>query len=557
MNAKRKPLAELAPTWGSGWVGPYESLATLLMKFAWANAPTATVMKQMFGVTSLGQRKVHGGFDCSFLTCEWAGSIPCNDFGSIFTPDFVQQRFFDAHAHSWARALAQDEHFRFCPECLRHGYHTAVFQMPSLIRCPVHRNRLVEVCPKCRSATPPFGLSMELLRVDPFRCAHCDAPWSGTGDSSRWFDTAEFHQCCLAAFTPIYAWVSRVTSRAVPAALVRRVEQFCLGQLRVEPAAVNGETVAFWVLDAVLAEAPARDCFLPHDQRLRIVASRAVAVDAQASPATEAGLGPIYKSIRRHLQRRFLKSQRAWLRDLTRFVSGRQFANPNPIDAGIPAVVQAWSLWRTYFERTVDRVTYESEVTSNSFQRQHWLAHDACVGKRGGILFFSKWFRSALHGEAALCRRAIGDIAELAISFFFALCDSTERWLDRQAAIRAAFDAEPRKPKGLRGELGYLLYEDYSCYIRPLQRFNLPRGELQFALGALDDTSAALTPTMFTFSSECANRLLERDGVTLAIAPRARDRRGNVDDLLRTAEVSKIQERGGHQRSLDSRTYRV
>lgn len=40
--------------------------------------------------------------------------------------------------------------FRACASCLRTGYHSNLFQMPWLQRCPWHREQLIERCRKCR-----------------------------------------------------------------------------------------------------------------------------------------------------------------------------------------------------------------------------------------------------------------------------------------------------------------------------------------------------------------------------------------------------------------------
>lgn len=62
---------------------------------------------------------------------------------------------------------------RQCPECAQHGYHTAAFQLPSIVECPWHGQRLIESCPRCRR--PPVsaarrsrangGLSLRLRSV--------------------------------------------------------------------------------------------------------------------------------------------------------------------------------------------------------------------------------------------------------------------------------------------------------------------------------------------------------------------------------------------------------
>lgn len=42
-----------------------------------------------------------------------------------------------------------DWKLRICPECMRFGYHSLLFQMPGISRCPWHRTRLVDGCVRC------------------------------------------------------------------------------------------------------------------------------------------------------------------------------------------------------------------------------------------------------------------------------------------------------------------------------------------------------------------------------------------------------------------------
>ncbi|MCC6561433.1 MAG: hypothetical protein IT478_08755 [Xanthomonadales bacterium] len=39
---------------------------------------------------------------------------------------------------------------RICPCCMRHGYHSLLFQMPWLARCPWHRTALIDACRRCK-----------------------------------------------------------------------------------------------------------------------------------------------------------------------------------------------------------------------------------------------------------------------------------------------------------------------------------------------------------------------------------------------------------------------
>lgn len=45
-------------------------------------------------------------------------------------------------------------HLRFCEACMQEGFHAALFQFKPVRLCPIHRQRLKEVCPHCHSKIP-------------------------------------------------------------------------------------------------------------------------------------------------------------------------------------------------------------------------------------------------------------------------------------------------------------------------------------------------------------------------------------------------------------------
>lgn len=59
-------------------------------------------------------------------------------------------------------ALFTDYNLRFCPECIAHGFHTVIFQMGFVEKCPLHKELLLEACPRCKEEIPyksRFGYS--------------------------------------------------------------------------------------------------------------------------------------------------------------------------------------------------------------------------------------------------------------------------------------------------------------------------------------------------------------------------------------------------------------
>ena len=63
---------------------------------------------------------------------------------------------------------------RACPRCLRRGYHSTLFQIPTVRRCPLHRQALETRCGHCRREQP-YWLSARSLDL-AYRCVHCERP---------------------------------------------------------------------------------------------------------------------------------------------------------------------------------------------------------------------------------------------------------------------------------------------------------------------------------------------------------------------------------------------
>ncbi|QSI31074.1 hypothetical protein GNX71_16440 [Variovorax sp. RKNM96] len=66
---------------------------------------------------------------------------------------------------------------RFCPECLRACFHSPVFQLACIKRCPLHRCELVAACPRCGGAVGQPMFDPAWVR-HPLACECCRAPFA-------------------------------------------------------------------------------------------------------------------------------------------------------------------------------------------------------------------------------------------------------------------------------------------------------------------------------------------------------------------------------------------
>jgi len=71
---------------------------------------------------------------------------------------------------------ASSNHLRFCPVCLKQGYHSVVFQYKDIEKCPIHNVDLESRCPEC---SYPIDVSLpNTSLMDGYRCIKCKSPFA-------------------------------------------------------------------------------------------------------------------------------------------------------------------------------------------------------------------------------------------------------------------------------------------------------------------------------------------------------------------------------------------
>lgn len=125
------------------------------------------------------------------------GSAP----GDLVT--FLRSRALDASAGPLATILARDDVVRWCPECLRVGYHAVWFQLGALKDCPLHGVPLEESCPHCQAPNPACALISHDVGI--FECARCGrmrVPFH----PQRWIRGSEFATQEARVFSVLARW---------------------------------------------------------------------------------------------------------------------------------------------------------------------------------------------------------------------------------------------------------------------------------------------------------------------------------------------------------------
>lgn len=149
-------------TWSPTWFRPQESVWSLSYKLSVANlTPTKRIQDELLWPlrrTPLGWLVTEKRRGAKWLA-ELLG-VPEALAETAFLNDLVVLGVDD---------LLLSRHLRHCPECLKHHFHSPLYQFLLLDTCPIHNVPLQEGCPHCSTS-----LAGHPLDVSPdARCLHC------------------------------------------------------------------------------------------------------------------------------------------------------------------------------------------------------------------------------------------------------------------------------------------------------------------------------------------------------------------------------------------------
>lgn len=98
-------------------------------------------------------------------SCSW---LDRDKFATTFrlAPDAVRNAFTERYAPTphLEVCLVDTRRVRFCPTCARRGFHSPLYDLHLLARCPIHGDALMDACPSCGDA----------ISAEPARGANCD-----------------------------------------------------------------------------------------------------------------------------------------------------------------------------------------------------------------------------------------------------------------------------------------------------------------------------------------------------------------------------------------------
>ncbi len=149
---------------------PWESSASILMRFAWRNALNPKDTKRIVCGKQLSM------FSNSFLDLNWLTNNRLGrDFGWQFpsTEEISTLTIFkDFKKDFFSNKL------RICPICMECGYHTFWHQMIFLRVCPLHSCQLVTSCCSCGAQLPEYRMHSNFIEKR-YQCEFCFKPIPG------------------------------------------------------------------------------------------------------------------------------------------------------------------------------------------------------------------------------------------------------------------------------------------------------------------------------------------------------------------------------------------
>lgn len=252
-----------------------------------------------------------------FRECDWIDFDRFSDLIGVapnrLRAGFLQQLGFPRFPyHDGAHGI------RFCPECLKFGYHSILFDLALVTECPIHQKPLQKGCTVCCNAVASTGLVRE---VSPHRInggvIH-DSAWRADTYVSKcghiYFDPErvlgirrfEFNQrrdMSKACEEFIRWWRKAFTSTNAAPGLIAR-----LGQTSFKAQDESALSLSMDIARRVAGECPWPTSISPSPASWVTLRRSQTNVDDESFPIEfKSDLGKIYRSVRRHIFKKYIR----------------------------------------------------------------------------------------------------------------------------------------------------------------------------------------------------------------------------------------------------------
>jgi hypothetical protein len=180
--------------WRAQWVNKYESLWSLIRKFAILNFASARDVKGIFARDRTEQPR-------SKPSCRFDGDL--RFFGSLdpvrlarvlnLSESVLREALVDYYVKRREALHVSADVLRFCPACLKNGFHSAMYQLLFVKNCPLHGDSLRSHCQACSLRHVPYTLS-SAVNAGSAGCCQCLGSWAGYSLESSYLNASRNHQ---------------------------------------------------------------------------------------------------------------------------------------------------------------------------------------------------------------------------------------------------------------------------------------------------------------------------------------------------------------------------
>lgn len=317
-------------TWYPDKIYPYESQWSLLHKFCYWNAYTANAL-----------HRIIGGNPYPYANLARHLFVDIAVFGQITGLNEIEIR----------RSLAENylnkcdynhlcDVLRYCPKCIRSGYHSSIFQLYFIELCPIHYINFETTCLRCSNVVL-MDMSGKSFRA-PYSCPNCKKKFYEFNSLER-IDSIRFNS---------------IEDKANEIEKIKNLKSnYNLHQLSSRKSYKQPH------IDSYLIYSRWKDMYLIN--KFKNLHYSYYKVSFRKREGTSQGdYYKVYNSIRRYLYIKYVKKHVKCLREFQQIGSAYPgFSCDQP--SGCP-IALAYSLWRLYWEQrvflTIDRHVFPTQT---------------------------------------------------------------------------------------------------------------------------------------------------------------------------------------------------
>ena len=353
------------PIWHASWEVPAESLFSGLLKLSLANTLGAKeLLSRVFGCR-LSRGESLPTHKRSLLDTDWTRAYAPRDCHPYILDLCAQSQLPGARL---LRQMGTDAHIRYCAQCLSMGMHFPEFQIEGLHFCPIHSSPLTVNCEHCGHLTARYAIT-DAIFFSPYKCFVCGNYLSRRFDvDCLGQDQNPLSQSIAHPLRPLTKWLTSIAATPLRWA---HSHAWALPEVALSP---NEERRKIYFLTAlafkpwpciVRLEANQRGTrWQTLDVGLPVPISHLIGAERSGDESARERV-QIYKSIRRHVFKRYINKHRGCACSPVEYGDDVKFSGRDIPDARICLWVQAWMLWRSRFENNFHDAPFRSGRTTS------------------------------------------------------------------------------------------------------------------------------------------------------------------------------------------------